>query len=810
MAYELVNDFKAGQDNRRSRDAGVPGALWRLTNAHINRGGEIERAKKFVPKWTLPAGTFGLQAANGQLFTFGSVSDPGVGSATAGNITYQRLQHPDGSTAMTAVTFSNVFDSKPYVIAQFADGKYFHYYNGAIVEDWIAGVVRSDMTNNAGIATHLGSLFSGDADYSAAVVSNVVTVTGPVGADFTPDSAVVNGGATDDQTLNFSVTQAAVAAISEVLSTAAFNITGGSGNTAATGSVTLTGGASGNISSITVGGTEILGATVNFNTDLTTTATAVKNQINAYTGTSGYTATSSGAVITITGPVATGADINGLSAVVTEATITSSITAFSGGVTNAVTSVTVDGVEVLGTRVNWTSSNSVTAANVATQISTYTSSPDYTASSSVGKVTVSGATGSGTTPNGKIVSVTTVGSVTVTGSGTAMAGGVAAAAGQAKKVAFTVGGTFEVGDKFTIKLTKNSVLRKFGAEGNPEQTGVSLTTLGGKIYSVINSLLFFSAASSAVHWNRDDTLNPGANFINLAQQDEGSQQLIGCGVFQGNLAAFSRSNVQFWSVNADPSKNVFLQVVKNTGARAARSILEYGNLDLFYLSDAGVRSIRPRDASSAPSSSNVGVAIDPFMVDYMRGLSSAQIDAAVSVIEPLDDRYWLAMGNYIFVFSSFPTSQISAWSYYDLGTLSVDSFARIVNQLYVRMSDSGVYLYGGDDGQTYPDAGQSVVTVALPFLSANAPGTPKNMEAFGMAAVNVWDVSVLIDPKNESVAVNVGSINGTNYSQPMAAAQDSVNMWAPVLMCSRAGYAKLSNLAIFYTDPNATPPNQGG
>ena len=50
----------------------------------------------------------------------------------------------------------------------------------------------------------------------------------------------------------------------------------------ATGSVTLTGGASGSVSSITVEGNEILGATVNFNSSLNQTATDCATQINTY------------------------------------------------------------------------------------------------------------------------------------------------------------------------------------------------------------------------------------------------------------------------------------------------------------------------------------------------------------------------------------------------------------------------------------------------------------------------------------------------------------------------------------------------
>ena len=49
MAYLSISDFKYGMDRRRERVAGTPGSLWTLENAHITRGGDMERCRKVVP-----------------------------------------------------------------------------------------------------------------------------------------------------------------------------------------------------------------------------------------------------------------------------------------------------------------------------------------------------------------------------------------------------------------------------------------------------------------------------------------------------------------------------------------------------------------------------------------------------------------------------------------------------------------------------------------------------------------------------------------------------------------------------------------
>lgn len=103
--------------------------------------------------------------------------------------------------------------------------------------------------------------------------------------------------------------------------------------TLASGTVTLTGGASGSVDSITVDGVNILPAAVAYNTSLTQTAADVATAINKGLSTPEYTATSSGDVITIKPVRGTGAGANTFAVVSSCTTITSSDANLSGGVT---------------------------------------------------------------------------------------------------------------------------------------------------------------------------------------------------------------------------------------------------------------------------------------------------------------------------------------------------------------------------------------------------------------------------------------------------------------------------------------------
>jgi len=91
--------------------------------------------------------------------------------------------------------------------------------------------------------------------------------------------------------------------------------------------------------------------------------------------------------------------------------------------TNKLTSYPVNGVDILGAAVDWTTSNDNTAALVAAQINTYVSAPNYTAVAVGNKVTYKAVAGSGTTPNGFVGAGVIGGDVTI-GTQVPMAGGV--------------------------------------------------------------------------------------------------------------------------------------------------------------------------------------------------------------------------------------------------------------------------------------------------------------------------------------------------------------------------------------------------
>ena len=107
------------------------------------------------------------------------------------------------------------------------------------------------------------------------------------------------------------------------------------GLSSATGSVELTGGASGSVDGITVNAVAIMSGVEVFDTDLPTTAQNVVDNINAHISTPNYTATLSGSTILITS-VVSGTGVNGFAVVSTVTTITKTDANMAGATANLV------------------------------------------------------------------------------------------------------------------------------------------------------------------------------------------------------------------------------------------------------------------------------------------------------------------------------------------------------------------------------------------------------------------------------------------------------------------------------------------
>lgn len=245
-----LKDFHGGLDSRKNKLSAPEGTLTALTNGHITPGGDIEKRRAYVKQenpsgsgTSLPAGlTFGMQEVASGILVFGSASLTGYLPVP---FSYQQLQHPavypiayvayDADLhAMTDVVHSCTFGGKAFVAATFADGYTFCYYDGQIVNDFIAGEILPHLAyNNSNVAESLATLVNETVSYTAQQNNSTDNVFGPAGSSYSVADTLstVAGGLTSTLVDN------GTAAVSGLPATGQFTLQAGSNSVAATAKI---------------------------------------------------------------------------------------------------------------------------------------------------------------------------------------------------------------------------------------------------------------------------------------------------------------------------------------------------------------------------------------------------------------------------------------------------------------------------------------------------------------------------------------------------------------------------------------------
>jgi hypothetical protein len=851
MSYLVINNFVGGLDTRRHILTSKPGSVVKLVNAHITRGGEIEKRKIFELYKTLPAGTFGLESCANKLYTFGSAD---LASQVPSGITYQRLQHPDGIFPMTKVVSFTSYNGKTFVIAEFSDGNRYGYYNTEIISDFYNGVSRASHASIHGFLQSLVPLFP--SSYTASVVNDALVVVGPLGTQF---SLSVDTGGTITAGVPTNSTEA-VKPIPEVKAKGSFIVSGGSATPASTGLNPETSGIGGRylgyenlpgIVGLIVGGVDILnisktGAGIFYNSGPTAygdpgqkLSMTMSYFINLNTGNSKFTSSYwnggggwSGrdpGAWSILGDPNTPEAQNGDECWLevksnpgggwtsemfrNMAPIPSTYFApgedpsiptgrymmrlskdLSGGYFSGATAVNVDGVDILGQRTVWSNSNSFTAQTIADAINGYTSEPEYVATAiDGGKVQLTAQDGMGSSINGKIVNVLSAGTLTIS-TQTNMSGGVDPIGGIAQRTVIPFAGNFSPNSTISITITETE---------NPENPiYVGATRLGGlkpafcltfktKVHVLAESYLISSGLDSPTGWKTSDL---GSSFIDMSNNINGSQNLVSACSYQGKMAIFTRDTCQIWTIDVDAANNLQGQVILNSGCLAPYSVIGWGEVDVFYMSDSGIRSLRARDASNQAVVNDIGTPVDSEIINELRAHTDEEVFLSKSIIEPKDGRLMITIGEHLYVLSQFPSSNILAWSTYEPG-FTVSNMCVDSGKLYIRSTDNKIYLYGGTDGNTYDS---SIVTVELPYLDGTKPASQKHLQGIDMTSDGTWEFYAGTDTYNPEVRDFIATISSPTMQMGRIPAYGIGTHIGIKLIGIGSGYCRVANIIVHY------------
>ena len=858
-----VNNFSKGLDTKRHVISSDPGELQDLVNAHINRGGEIEKRRAFVPVAQLPAGTFGMEITGSDVFVFGSMSDPGVPAG----VTYQQLEHPDGWN-MTGVRWSSVYGAKPFVLAEYNNGDVIPFYDGVAVGSFVNGIVRLYMANTEGVVDHFKTLF--DTAIAEALAENsvlkhyTVAKDSPTTIRLTGKDGVSFETSTETEapmTIVTTKVQESTDPVLERVASGSFVIAQGTngsaslqvgaryafyGNGAAMAGITgvwideedvellaLSAGSPGLKWNSQQNDPTHVGA------DSAQWYRVIAWYINLQTSTTGYYAVYgdygggwSGpdpSYLRIFAPNSFAEDANGWTVWLEFETDPTPFSgdwsnmgvnmstlipsprnpgrfyarfspALAGGQRNSIYSLLVEGVELMepGKAIFWKTSNAQLCDDLVASVNEWLVSqdptPDYILTSAdTSKVVITARPGTGASFNGRRITVRTDGSVGLVGN-TPFSGGRDGLPGIPQITDFTFGG-FDVGKKLTINVT-DSMLTAY-----PYQIGASWVagkepsftyTYKSKVIAGIDYSIYFSRLNDATQW---DIYDNGTGFINLSNNFSGRDPLTGLGVYQDKLAIFSRRNIQLFDINYDPTQDSQAQVIDGTGTIAPGSVVSANSLDLFYLADNGIRSVKARQNTVSAYADDVGTAIDTLVIAKLATMTEDEKRRAVAIVEPIEGRYWLVLGNQIFVLSMYSGSGISAWSRYEPG-FNIEWLSNKDNLVYARSGNS-IYVYGGLTGSQYDSC---EVVVELPYVDASTPHVYKQSSGLDLTIDGTWTVSAGFDYTSPNARDTVCTASQSTYALGIIPMNGTGTHLGLRMVNQAPGPAKVSNIVVHFRE----------
>lgn len=261
--------------------------------------------------------------------------------------------------------------------------------------------------------------------------------------------------------------------------------------------------------------------------------------------------------------------------------------------------------------------------------------------------------------------------------------------------------------------------------------------------------------------SNSETVPPGGGVFDMTTRSADLPRIRAVSRYNDLVAVFGKDTIFTWFVDEDPANCREVQILRNTGALAARSVTSYASSDVFYLGRYGVRSLRARDSSNSAASTDTGSPIDTLVIDQVNRLGVGA-ERSIGLLEPRDGRFWLIMRDRIFVFSYFTGSKISAWTVYEPGFVVDDAIVH--RDRVFLLSGDDIYVYGSQPGQPYRYDEGVVAEAWTPYLDMGSPGREKRPVGVDAVATGEWQLWAGLNPNQLNAESQIGTITRQTYN----------------------------------------------
>lgn len=386
----------------------------------------------------------------------------------------------------------------------------------------------------------------------------------------------------------------------------------------------------------------------------------------------------------------------------------------------------------------------------------------------------------------------------------ALAGGVDPSDAYGLRQTFGFQGDWEEGETWGITITDDFGAVLIGPGDVSLLAGTFALSLDNRVWLCAGNKCYYSAIADSTGWNEQDV---GAGYLTPSNWYSAPADLNALASYQGKLALFSTNTIWIYTIDADPDLFEKTQVLPNVGTIAPLSVQSHGDMDVFFLHESGVRSLRTRDSFENAMIVDIGSPIDlTLRAIFDAGLSNKE--SACAVVEPYSNRYWIFIKDTIYVLSYFPSLRIVAWSTYK-ATYSVDGeqtsftpvkFVVYSGVIYILANNGKIFKY---DQTAYDNC---EATVQTPWLDGKKPATMKSATGLQVACSGAWNISAgmsYLEPTDLVTVVTAASAGTFDYGvHPMEGVGTHFMVKA---VTTGSAAAKLSSITFHYNEGAGVP-----
>ena len=294
----------------------------------------------------------------------------------------------------------------------------------------------------------------------------------------------------------------------------------------------------------------------------------------------------------------------------------------------------------------------------------------------------------------------------------------------------------------------------------------SITINSDKVWAVKSDdgLVSYSKSGDPTDWSTTDDAG-GAAGLPTGREAPGDAAPLAVGSYRSKLVVFQSDSAQVWSVDVDPKNIEISTVLGNIGSQWTNTILPVGD-DLFFLTDAGFRSIGQQIYTGNLQDTDVGSPIDSLVYDKLVSstrLGSGTYEPSSAFFNGLG-QYMCAIDSEIFVFTFSRMSKVTAWSRYIM-PYQVQALSPYGEYMFVRMNGD-IYIFNpgsfqDDDSTIIP------VEVTSSYQAFKKPGRWKQIMGADVMFNGSASVQHKWDSRDSTAATNAITLSSDTRPGPM-------------------------------------------